>query len=87
LLKERLKKSFLKKANAGKVVFNSINVELPENQAVVVKYQARGSSLFVNAIRNGKDDIREDTVVWRLVNSEEQYLQYFESKLNRLLGK
>ena len=72
---------------SGKIVFKEINGELPENEAIVTKYQARGSSLFVNAIRGEKDEIAEDTTVWRLVNSEEQYLNYFEGKLKTLLGK
>ena len=72
---------------SGKIVFKEINGELPENEAIVTKYQARGSSLFINAIRGEKDNIAEDTTVWRLVNSEEQYLSYFEGKLKTLLGK
>ena len=72
---------------SGKIVFKEINAELPENQAIVNKYQARGSSLFVNAIRGSNDEITEDTTVWRLVNSETQYTAYFESKLKTLLGK
>ena len=72
---------------SGKIAFKEINGELPENEAIVTKYQARGSSLFVNAIRGEKDEIAEDTTVWRLVNSEEQYLNYFEGKLKTLLGK
>lgn len=72
---------------SGKIVFKDINGERPENEAIVTRYQARGSSLFVNAIRGEKDEITEDTTVWRLVNSEEQYLNYFEGRLKTLFGK
>jgi len=78
---------FPEEYKSGKIVFKEINGELKENQEIVIKYQARGSSLFVNAIVGDRDNIKEDTTVWRLVNSEPQYLSYFENKLNSLLGK
>ena len=78
---------FAEEYAAGKIVFKDINIELPENQEIVTRYQAKGSSLYVNAIRDGKDDIKDDVTVWRLVNDEIQYASYFEGKLKRLLGK
>ena len=84
---QTIKDKFPKEYASGQIVFKEINAELPENQAIVNKYQARGSSLFVNAIRGSNDEITEDTTVWRLVNSETQYTAYFESKLKTLLGK
>lgn len=72
---------------SGKIAFKEINIELTENQEIVNRYQAKGSSLYVSAIRGGKDDIADDTTVWRLVNDEVQYTNYFENKLKTLLGK
>jgi hypothetical protein len=54
---------------------------------MIIKYQARGSSIFVNAITAGKDNIKEDVTVWRLVSKESQFISYFQDKLNKLLGK
>jgi hypothetical protein len=82
-----IKEKFPEEYASGKIVYKDINGELKENQEIVVKYQARGSSLFINAIRGNKDDITEDTTVWRLVNNESQFVSYFENKLNTLLGK
>jgi len=84
---QTIKDRFPDEYESGKIVFKEINGELPENRAIVIRYQARGSSLFVNAIRGDKDDIAEDTTVWRLVNSETQYTDYFAGRLNTLLGK
>lgn len=84
---QTIKNKFPDEYASGKIVFKEINAELPENQTIVAQYQARGSSLFVNAIRSEKDDIAEDTTVWRLVNSESQYTTYFGGKLAALLGK
>lgn len=85
--KKTLETKFASELESGRIVFKEINVELPENRDIVMKYQARGSSLFINAIRGEKDDITEDVTVWRLVNSEEQFTSYLENKLNDLLGK
>ena len=84
---QTIKDKFPEEYASGKIVFKEINAELPENQVIVTKYQARGSSLFVNAIRGEKDDILEDVTVWRLVNDEDQFVSYFKNKLNTLLGK
>jgi len=82
-----IKDKFPEEFASGKIVYKDVNGELKENQGIVIKYQARGSSLFVNAIRGDKDDIAEDTTVWRLINNENQFISYFEGKLKALLGK
>ncbi len=82
-----IKEKFPKEYENGIIVFKDINGELPENKDIVMKYQARGSSLFVNAIINGKNNIEEDVTVWRLVSNEDQFINYFQNKLNKLLGK
>jgi len=81
-----IKEKFPEEYKSGKIVFRDINGELPVNRDIVVKYQAGGSSLFVNAIRNGNDSIEEDVDVWRLVTDESQFINYFQNKLNKLLG-
>lgn len=87
LSKKTIEEKFADEVKSGKIVFREINGELPENEAMVQKYQARGSSLFINAIRGNEEDISEDTTVWRLVNDEEEFVTYLEEKLNTLLGK
>lgn len=87
LTKKTLDEKFSDELKSGKIVFREINGELPENKDIVNKYQARGSSLFINAIRGQTDHIVEDTTVWRLVNNEEQYIAHLEKKLNSLIGK
>ena len=82
-----IKEKFPEEYKNGAIVFRDINGELPENKDMVMKYQARGSSLFVNAITAGKENIEEDIRVWRLVSNESQFISYFQNKLNNLLGK
>jgi len=82
-----IKEKFPEEYKNGIILFRDINGELPENKDIVMKYQARGSSLFVNAISNGEDNIEEDAKVWRLVSDEGQFVSYFQDKLNNLLGE
>ena len=82
-----IKDKFPEDYKNGTIVFKDINGELPENRDLVIKYQAGGSSLFVNAITNGQDKIEEDVTVWRLISNESQFVNYFENKLKTLLGK
>jgi len=82
-----IKDKFPEEYKNGTIVFKDINGELPENRDLVIKYQASGSSLFINAIVNGQDKIEEDVTVWRLISNESQFVNYFENKLKTLLGK
>lgn len=82
-----IKEKFPEEFSSGKIVYKDINGELRENRDIVIKYQAKGSSLFINTIRDGKEHISEDVAVWRLVNNETQFANYFEGKLKTLLGK
>ena len=82
-----IKEKFPEEYKNGIIVYKDVNGELPENREMVMKYRAAGSSLFVNAITAGNDKIEEDVTVWRLVTNEQQFLNYFEAKLKKLLGK
>jgi len=82
-----IKNKFSEEYQSGKIVFKDINSELPENKEIVTKYQARSSSLFINAITGNEDNIEEDITVWRLVSNEQRFTDYFENKLRTLLGK
>jgi hypothetical protein len=82
-----IKEKFPEEYKNGTIVYLDVNGELPENRDMVIKYKAGGSSLFVNAITAGKDNIEEDVTVWRLVSNESQFINYFQDKLNKLLGK
>lgn len=82
-----ISKNFQKEITKGKIDFREINVDLPENKAIATKFQAVGSSLFINAIYEDQDHIKEDTQVWRLLNNQAQFENYLKNKINNLLGE
>lgn len=86
-IKETIEQEFSGEIKSGRIDFREINVDLPENKDVAIKFQASGSSLFINAIKNGQDNISQDTNVWRLLNNKSQFKNYLANKINLLLGK
>jgi len=71
----------------GLIEFREINIDLPENRTLAQKFQASGSSLRINVIAKGQDNISEDTTVWRLTQNKTQFKSYLKDKLDNLLGK
>jgi hypothetical protein len=85
--KETLDKYFKKELESGKITFQSINIEesSPEVATLVNKYQASGSSLFINAIKNGEDHIEQDANAWRYATQDTQFELYFKGELEKLI--
>ena len=83
---ETVDEYFQSELKDGKIEFREINIDLPENREVAQKFQASGSSLFINAIYNNQDNISQDTRVWRLTQDEAQFKSYLKDKLKELLG-
>ena len=54
-------------------------------EEIVSKYRATGQSLYINAVKDGKDNINQDIKIWRLVRSEGQFKDYLASRINSLL--
>lgn len=77
---------FAKQIENGKIAFKQLNVELPENKEMAVKYRASGSSLFINKIIDGKDNIEQDTNVWRYIGNEANFNKYLGDKISSYLG-
>lgn len=79
--------SFSEEVSNGKIDYREINIDLPENKEVAQKYQASGSSLFINQIKDGQDKIEQDTKVWSLTGDEFKFKAYLSEKINSYLGK
>jgi hypothetical protein len=83
--KKTVEQNFQKEVNTGKIEFREINIDLPENKELANKFKAAGSALFLNAIIDGQDNIKEDTQVWRLVSNEQAFVDYLSDKLGGML--
>lgn len=83
--KQTIDSDFSEELNSGKIVFREINIDLPENYQLAEKFQASQSSLFINTIREGKDDIKQDLTVWRLVGDQKDFESYLKGKIENIL--
>jgi len=83
--KETVEQNFPNELKSGKIEFKEVNIDLPENEELATKFRATGSSLFINPIIDGKDNIKEDTQVWRLVSNEQSFVNYLSEKIKKLL--
>lgn len=83
--KETVEQKFPEEVKSGKIKFREINIDLPENKELATKFKATGSSLFINPIIDGKDNIQVDMQVWRLTSNEQAFISYLSDKINTLL--
>lgn len=86
LADKTVQEKFPEEVKSGRIVFKEINIDLPENKELAEKFQASGSALYINAIKNGQDNIEQDTKVWRLTGDETAFISYFENKLNMIIS-
>ena len=69
----------------GKVTFKVVNLQDKENAAIVKKYRAFTSSLFINTIKDGSDHIKEATDIYLLIGKDDAFVKALKSKIERSL--
>ena len=72
---------------SGKLVFKVLNVQDEVNAATVEKYGAAGSSLYINEIKDGSDNIEEVTDIWFLLNNDKAFIKAVKSEIEKHLGR
>lgn len=85
-VRETMEEKYSQQIKDGLIDFRELNVELLENKEIAKKYQASGSSLFINQIIDDKDNIEQDTNVWRLLGNKTKFKSYLENKIDSYLG-
>jgi len=71
----------------GRIDYMEVNIDFPENKDLARKFQASGSSLFINAIRGEDDDIQNVLEVWSLKSDENKFKSFLKQKIDNLLAK
>ena len=70
---------------SGKVIFEVLDVQDKKNAAIVRKYGAFTSSLFINTIREGLDHIEEVEEIWYFLDDDEEFAEVVKNKLEKSL--
>ena len=71
---------------SGKVTFQSIDLQDSKNTAIVEKYGAYGSQLFINTIKDGTDHIEEATDLYVLIHNDKAFVTALKSKIEKSLN-
>jgi len=75
---------FADELKSGKIVFAHVNIDLPENKALVDKYEAKGSSLLIGVYgKDGSFSKQEDTNVWYKIDNETDFMNYLKGVIEQ----
>ena len=84
LAEETVNTYFADELKSGKLDFASVNIELPENKALVDKYEAKGSSLLIGVYgKDGTFSKQEDVNVWYKIDNKEDYMIYLKGVIEQ----
>jgi hypothetical protein len=84
LAEETVNTYFADELESGKLVFASVNIELPENKVLVDKYEAKGSSLLIGVYgKDGTFSKQEDVNVWYKIDNKEDYMIYLKGVIEQ----
>jgi len=70
---------------SGELVFKVLNVQDPANGAIVDKYGAYTSSLFMNKVVDGVDHIEQVTDIWLLLGNDQAFVDLVQSEIEKRL--
>lgn len=82
---EMVEQNFPEELKSGKIEFREINVDLPENKEIANKFKASGTSLFINPIIDGQDNIEEEVGAWRLLSDKQGFITHLSNKIKALI--
>ncbi|MCC7552227.1 thioredoxin family protein [Candidatus Micrarchaeota archaeon] len=86
LAEETVNTYFKKELDEGKVVFSHINAQSKENEELVIKYGATGSSLMIGTYKNGElDEVENNIKVWYKIEDKEDYMTYLKGVIETKL--
>ena len=66
---------------SGELAFMTINVQDDANAAIIDKYGAYTSSLYMNKVVNGVDHIEPVTGIWFLVGNDQEFVGLVKSEI------
>jgi hypothetical protein len=84
--KEAVEKYFSEQVKDGKLEFNVLNVDEPQNAHFVQDYQLITKSLVVSLVKGGKEQKYENLKgIWENVGNERAFLEYVKINVEKYL--
>ena len=69
----------------GELIFMSIDLQDQANKALVEKYGAYTSQLFMNKVTNGVEEIEQITSVWFYLGNNQAFADAFKAEIDKRL--
>ena len=83
---EAIEKYFKEQLKTKKLVFNIINIDLPENKHFTEDYQLYTRSLIIAEFKDGKQvNWKNLTKVWDYLNDRDKFYEYVKSEIQKYL--
>lgn len=83
---ETVKTYFADELKSGKIVFDHINGERPENRNLVMKYGATGSSLWLGTYVGDDFKAEQNINVWYKISDKQDYMNYLKGVIEQKLA-
>ena len=83
---ETVKTYFAPEVAAGRVVFGHVNVDLPDNKALVEQYGPTGSSLWIGVYDKDGFHKEENINVWYKIGNKDEYMAYLKGVIDKRLA-
>jgi len=86
---DALNEYFKGELDNGTVTFQSVNVDEKENEAIAEEFEAFGTSLFLNIIKDGKSqkiDLTDFAFTYAMAD-DDSFTKGFVDEMNKALGK
>ena len=83
---ETINTYFSEELKSGKIIFNHINIDLPENAELVSKYNVTGASLWIGVYDKNGFHAEENVNVWYKIRDKEDYVSYLKNLIETRLS-
>ncbi len=76
---------FEKEMSSGKLAFKSVDVQDASNAAIIKKYDAYTSQLFINAVTGDTEHIEHVSEIWQFIGNDEAFCNVVRTKIEKAL--
>ena len=77
---------FADELDSCKLTFKVVNIDDKDNAAIVKKYGAYGSQLFINTVKDGTDHIEQPTDLYFLIGKDQAFVTALKNKIEKSLN-
>lgn len=85
-LDETINRYFLEQVAGGKIIYDHINIQLPENEEITNRYGAQGTSLWIGVYDENGFHAENDRGIWYKLQDKEAFISYLKKLIEKRLS-